>query len=419
MPSSNQTAWSFVPTTYFAEGLPYIIINVLSAAVYTSLNIPNDVFIFWTSWLYLPWVIKMFWSPFVDSYSTKRKWLLASQVLLAAVFLLVALSFNLNSFFTASLCGFLAGAIISATQDIATDGFYMLALDQKQQAFFVGIRTLFYRLAMIAGGGALPILAGYLQKQTGNMKFAWSVTLGAAGILFFLFYAWHLFILPKPAEDKPVKTETERPLKNFKASFKSYFTQPHIWTVLAFILLYRVGEALLEKITTPFLLRPVSEGAMGLTLHTFGLIKGTYGMIAIIAGNILGGFLLSRFGFRKCIWPFALALTVPNLVYLYMAYAHPAPSVIGLLLVAEQFGYGLGFMAFTVFVMNICEGNFKTSHYAISTGIMALGMMIPGMLSGFLQMHFGYKMFYWIVAVCSVPGLLTVPFILKIPATEK
>lgn len=419
MSSSKKLVWAFIPTAYFAEGLPYIIINVLSAAIYTSLNIPNDVFIFWTSWLYLPWVVKMFWSPFVDSYSTKRKWILASQVLLGAVFLLVALSFGLSKFFTASLCGFLVGAIISATQDIATDGFYMLALDQKQQSFFVGIRTLFYRLAMIIGGGSLPILAGYLQKTTGDIKFAWSVTLGAAGILFFLFYIWHLFILPKPAEDKPVKTELDCPLKNFKASFKSYFTQPQIGIILLFILVYRVSEALLEKITTPFLIRPVTEGAMGLTLQTFGLIKGTYGMIAVILGNIIGGLLLARFGFRKCIWPFALALNVPNLVYLYMAYNHPPATTIGLLLVAEQFGYGLGFMAFTVFIMKICEGSFKTSHYAISTGIMALGMMVPGMLSGIIQMHVGYKMFYWIVAVCSIPGILIVPLILKVPATQK
>lgn len=409
-----KNAWSFIPSLYFAEGLPYIIINTLCAAVYSSMGVPNDVFVFWTSWLYLPWVLKMFWGPLVDSKSTKRNWILLMQVLLAAIFLVIALSFSLPNYFTASLAGFFAGAFISATQDIAIDGYYMLALSEKDQAFFVGIRTLFYRLAMIYGSGIIAIFAGIVKEKTGNILLSWQISFLTAAVLFLLFFLWHAFSLPKPKQDKPVKSSA-LPFGDFKESFKTYFTQKNIIAILAFILLYRLGEASLEKITTPFLIKPISEGALGISLTDFGLIKGTLAMIALIIGNIFGGFLLAKYGFKKCIWPFALALTLPNVVYFYMAYAAPSLPVIAVLLCFEQFGYGLGFMAFTVFVMLICSGKYKTSHYAISTGIMALGMMVPGMLSGKLQMALGYKDFYLLILILSVPGLLTIPYILKTP----
>jgi len=247
----------------------------------------------------------------------------------------------------------------------------------------------------------------------------WITSFCTAGVLFAILWLWHNFSLPRPQEDKPSQKAKEGSFTNFSASFKSFFTQKNILAILAFILLYRVGEATLEKITTPFLIRPVAEGALGLTLEQFGWVKGTLGMIAVIIGNIYGGVLLSKYGFKKCIWPFALALNIPNLVYLYMAYAHPGLGVITVLLALEQFGYGLGFMAFTVFVMQICNGEYKTSHYAIATGIMALGMMVPGMMSGSLQVAAGYKMFYWIVAGLSLPGLFTIPFILKTPVIEQ
>ena len=290
----------------------------------------------------------------------------------------------------------------------------MLALDEKKQSFFVGIRTLFYRLAMIYGLGIISIFAGIVKEKTNDIALSWQVSFLTAGILFLLFFLWHDFSLPKPAEDKPVKSN-DLHISDFNESFKSYFTQKNIIAILAFILLYRLGEASLEKITTPFLINPTSEGALGLSLVDLGLVKGTYAMIALIIGNISGGFLLAKYGFKKCIWPFALALTLPNIVYLYMAYFTPDLTTIAVLLCFEQFGYGLGFMAFTVFVMLICSGKYKTSHYAISTGIMALGMMVPGMLSGKIQMALGYRHFYILVLILSVPGLLTIPYILKTP----
>ena len=409
-----KNAWAFIPSLYFAEGLPYVIINVLAVAVYSSMGVPNDKIALWTSWLYLPWVLKMFWGPLVDSKSTKRSWILKMQILLAAIFLLIALSFSLPNYFIYSIAGFFAGAFISATHDIAIDGYYMLALTEKEQSFFVGIRTLFYRLAMIYGSGIIAIFAGIVKERTGNILLSWQVSFLTAAVLFLLFFLWHIFSLPRPEQDKPVKSAA-LPFGDFKESFKTYFTQKNIIAILAFILLYRLGEASLEKITTPFLIKPITEGALGISLKDFGFIKGTLAMIAIIIGNISGGLLLAKYGFKKCIWPFALALTLPNFVYLYMAYFMPSLPVIAVLLCLEQFGYGLGFMAFTVFIMQICSGKYKTSHYAISTGIMALGMMVPGMLSGKLQMALGYKDFYWLVILLSIPGLLTIPYILKTP----
>ena len=406
--------WAFIPSLYFAEGLPYIIINTLAVAVYSSLGVENDLVTFWTSWLYLPWVLKMFWSPLVDSKSTKRKWILTMQVLLAAIFFLIALSFSLPNYLVYSLAGFFAGAFISATHDIAIDGYYMLALTEKNQSFFVGIRTLFYRLAMIYGLGIIAIFADIVKKRTGDIALSWQVSFLTAAVLFLLFFLWHSFSLPKPAEDKPVKSNN-LPFADFKESFKTYFTQKNIIAILAFILLYRLGEASLEKITTPFLIKPVTEGALGLSLTEFGLVKGTLAIISLTIGGILGGFFLSKYGFKKCIWTYALALTLPNIVYLYMAYFTPSLSTIAVLLCFEQFGYGLGWMAFSVFIMLICSGKYKTSHYAISTGIMELGMMVPGMLSGKIQMALGYKDFYWLVLILSVPGLLTIPYILKTP----
>lgn len=245
-------AWFYIPSLYFAEGLPYIIINTLCAAVYSSMGISNDVFAFWTSWLYLPWVLKMFWSPLVDGSATKRKWLLGTQLLLSAVFFYVAFSLSLDKFFVASLAGFFAGAVISATHDIAIDGFYMIALNIKEQSFFVGIRTLFYRLAMIFGAGLISVFAGYVQRKSGSLATGWITSFCTAGVLFAIMWLWHNFALPKPAEDKASVKAEEGSLSNFSAAFKTFFTQKNILAILAFILLYRVGKPRLKRLQRRF-----------------------------------------------------------------------------------------------------------------------------------------------------------------------
>ena len=422
------TPWAFVPTLYLAEGFPYIVINTVSVLLYQDLGLPNDKITLWTGWLYLPWVLKMFWSPLVDARSTKRRWLLAEQTVLSALFLFIAgvLMWHaftyaeqngLHSTFTLTLVGFFIGAFASATLDIATDGYYLLALTPKDQSLFVGVRTFFYRVAMILGSGLLISATGALTERGWMDKpYNWVCLFGFLGALFGLFALVHTFILPKPAEDKAVAASQTHA---WKESFATYFTQQNILYILLFILLYRFGEALLEKMVPLFLLGPADEGALAMSKQSFGLIKGTLGLSGIIVGNLLGGWLLSKFSFKKCIWPFACSLVLPNFFYVYLAVAKPGLATVAALITLENFGYGLAMMALTVFIMYVSQGKYKTSHYAISTGIMALGMMVPSMLSGKMQVALGYTRFFWVTALISLVSFAVVPLCFKIKSLEE
>ncbi len=422
----TKTPWTYIPTLYLAEGLPYVIINTVSVLLYGALGYPNDQITLWTGWLYLPWVLKMFWSPLIDAHATKRRWLLDAQTAMGFVFLALAALITWHalfhvpqtgqsSFFVLSLLGFLMGAFVSATLDIATDGYYLLALTAREQGYFVGIRTIFYRMAMILGSGLLVSLVGFLQTWGIAQPYNWAIFFGGLAVFFGIGVAYHASVLPRPQEDKPMqKTQTTA----WKESFASYFTQPNILYILLFILLYRFGEALLEKTVPLFLLKPVADGALGLSMQEYGLIKGTLGLGAIIAGNLAGGWLLGKFGFKKCIWPFAVALVLPNIFYVYLAAARPGIATIAALITLENFGYGLAIMALTVFIMYVSQGVYKTSHYAISTGIMALGMMVPSMLSGKIQTVLGYQTFFTVAFVISLVTFAIVPLCFKIKSID-
>ena len=424
----NTSPWLYIPSAYFLEGIPYMIINAVSVVLYANLGFQNEQIVFWTSWLYLPWVLKMFWSPLIDSRSTKRRWMIRAQYTIAILFFILAglNAYNLFAhgqvlnnmpFFYTSLFGFFIGAFLSATLDIATDGYYLFALTPKQQGYFVGIRTIFYRLAMIFANGILLAGAFALFKAPKDQPnpAAWIAIFIFLAVLFTGLARWHHSICPTPATDTPAQAAQHTVWID---AFKSYFTQKHIIYILLFILLYRLGDAMLEKIIPLFLLKPTTEGALGLSMQSYGLIKGTLGLGAIIAGNLLGGWLLGRFGFKKCIWPFAMAMVLPNFFYAYMGYAKPDLVLTATLITLENFGYGLAMMAFSVFVMYISQGPYKTSHYAISTGIMALGMMVPSMLSGKLQAAVGYERFFWITALISLLTFLIIPLLSHIKSID-
>jgi len=413
-----KNAWFFIPSAYFLEGLPYGVVNVLSAVIYTRLNIPNDVFIFWTSWLYLPWVLKMFWAPLVEGNSTKRRWVITMQFALALLFLLIALTLKTDMFFTASVCGFFMGAFLSATHDIALDGFYLIALSEKDQAYFVGWRTVFYRFSLIFISGPLVVFAGNLEKHFGDVATAWFWVLCLVALVGGIFAAYHSFVLPKPPQDKP-QIGQKKGAAFYGLIFKKYFMQEQILYILLFIFLYRFGDACLEKVVVPFMLNTADKGGLALSTEAFGWIKGTLGLIAIICGNIFGGWILSKFGFKKCLVVFALFLVLPNFFYAFMAYFHPSISVITALLVLENFGNGLAMMAFTVFIMYVSEGEYKTSFYAISTGLMALGMMVPNMLSGKMQVMLGYNNFFLLVSIISLVTFAVIPLAYKIKKLDK
>lgn len=412
--TTSLSPWLYIPTLYFAEGIPYMIINSVSVIFYKKLGIDNTQIAFWTSLISFPWILKMFWSPFVDIYSTKRKWLLTMQIIMFFCLSFLAISFHLPNFFFISLVILTIAAFISATYDIATDGFYMLALTPEKQAVFVGIRSLFYRFAILFTTGFLVFFAGYLEELTNNIPLSWSIVIGIAAIIFAVLFVFHSFLLPTPESNhKNFQKNLDPNIEQipFVKIIVSYFQQAKITIILAFILLYRFGEAMLLKIASLFLLDKPESGGLGLSTQDFGLVYGTFGVISLICGGILGGLLIARYGLKKCLFPMALALNLPDVFYVYMAYAKPELKFVYPLVSLEQFGYGIGFTAFTVYLMYVCKGENKTSHFAISTGLMALGLMIPGAMSGQIQQSLGYPLFFILVCLATIPGMVTIFFI--------
>ncbi len=402
--ASPRASWAWVPTLYFAEGLPYVLVVTVSAIMFKQLGISNADVALYTSWLYLPWVIKPFWSPFVDLVKTKRWWLLLTQLILGAGLAGVALTLNTTNFFKWSLAIMWLLAFSSATHDISIDGFYMLGLDEGEQSLFVGIRNTAYRIAMIAGQGGLLILVGQFEKLFGSTVRAWSLGFLVAGGLMILLWLYHSYILPHPVADCTTGISGSNILKEFGMTFVSYFRKPHILPALLFILLFRFPEAQLGKIAPLFLVDEAAAGGLALTTGQVGFAQGTLGVIGLLLGGILGGITLSRFGLKKCIWYMVAAISVPDLVYVYLSwFPTQNMALVSTCIFIEQMGYGFGFTAYTLFLMYFARGEHQTSHYAISTGIMALGMMLPGMISGMLQEHMGYRTFFiWVIACCAV-----------------
>ncbi len=569
--------WLWVPSLYFAEGIPYVIVMTLSVIFYKRMGISNTDIALYTSWLYLPWVIKPLWGPVVDILKTKRFWILIMQLLIGAGLAGVALTIPGPRFFQLTLAFFWLLAFSSATHDIAADGFYMLGLSRHDQAFFVGIRSTFYRLAMLTGQGLLVILAGYfeartglpkvevevvteegrsdldfqplrmtfsadtgstyflhpetvriglgkipaakadsllalvdawnsgngfydageatssaspageagnlgwtwfrlskppeagenivlnfsfergdqsislarsyrfnfnrdnwdqpafavfrldpkLQKDTsasfaglsGNIRFAWTMVFVVIAVVFAGFFVYHRFILPRPAEDVAARHTEGSFLKEFFATFAEFFRKKNIVVILLFLLVYRLGESQLVKLASPFLLDSREASGLGLTTGDLGLIYGTIGIIALSLGGILGGIAASRKGLKYWLWWMVAAMNLPNLVYVFLSYAMPSSLwIVGASVAVEQFGYGFGFTAYMLYMIYVSEGKHKTAHFALTTGFMALGMMLPGMVSGWLQEQIGYQHFFIWVMICTIPGFVLIPFLRIDPA---
>ncbi len=583
--------WAWVPSLYFAEGIPYVIVMTLSVIMYKRLGISNTDIALYTSWLYLPWVIKPFWSPLIDILKTKRYWIISMQLIIGAGLAGVALTIPLPSFFQYTLAFFWLLAFSSATHDIAADGFYMLGLTQNQQAFFVGIRSTFYRFAMLTGQGLIVILAGYFEAHTGfqpteislsakntaaeyrlmplnstqtegiismgdiemgnspvekakadsliqfakqsnvqngfyseekiaqkntanqtdntenglerflrthfgrtvkevdksstgnvalvgfrlasqptdntpivlnfnrqsgdasfilveggryeftqknwntvayaaiqldpklknesaavftatsgNIPLAWTIAFFILAALFGLFFVYHRFFLPYPPTDKA--SVQDNVFKEFFITFIAFFKRKNILIILTFLLFYRLGESQLVKMAAPFLLDSRELGGLGLTTGNIGLIYGTIGMIALTLGGILGGIFISKFGLNRSLWWMLLIMNLPHVSYVYLSYAQPESHwIIAAMVAIEQFGYGFGFTAYMLYMIFISEGKYKTAHFAICTGFMALGMMLPGMMSGWLQNLIGYQHFFLWVLICTLPILVVALFV--------
>jgi len=538
---STRSGWWWIPSLYFAEGIPYIIVMFVASDMYKTLGVSNAKFAFWTSLLYLAWVVKPLWSPFIDIYSTKRKWVIGMQIVLAAAFVGVSLALHTPFWFPLSLLFLWIMAFSSATHDIAADGLYMLALDGHGQAFFTGIRSTFYRVAMIVGLGLLVMLTGVIldhtgldplklniqvvpqseiqeivnpgdiviepsdgtseilvfpkdvkvpiynrndvnpcdsanvyfvlsaapengktvnmtfgqkkgsqdvylassgvfsfdsynwnipqkatlkvkhnlqtkaiarfEAQAGDVPFAWSMSIGFLGLLFIIFAFYHKYMLPRPIEDQD--TSEEKGNDSYFEVFASFFRKKEIIASVAFLLLYRFSESQLTKMASPFLLDARENGGLALSLTEKGLAYGTIGLVSLLTGGILGGLIASRDGLKKWIWWMAIAINVPNVVYIFLSYAMPdSRAVIYGCVAIEQLGYGFGFTGYMLYMLYIAgQGKHKTAHYAITTGFMALGMMIPGMISGAVQEFLGYQHFFIYVIICTIPSFIALSFI--------
>jgi PAT family beta-lactamase induction signal transducer AmpG len=407
MKQYKTSPWSWVPMLYLAEGLPYVTVMTISVIMYKRMEISNTDIALYTSWLYLPWVIKPFWSPFVDMLKTKRWWIITMQLFIGAGFGGIALTIPLPFFFQATLAFFWLMAFASATHDIAADGFYILGLDTSQQALFVGIRSTFYRIATIFGQGALIMLAGFLETSTGNIPFAWSITFFILAGLFIFFSFYHRFALPRPDSDQLLKTASIG--KKFLNTFVSFFKKPQAAAAIFFMLTFRFSEAQLLKLINPFLLDSREAGGLGLKTEQVGLVYGTLGIIGLTIGGIIGGIAAARGGLKKWLWPMTLSMLLTTATFLYLSYTQTDNLwMINICVFVEQFGYGFGFTAYMLYLMYYSAGEQKTAHYAICTGFMALGMMIPGMFAGWLQEKIGYNHFFIWVMICSAVPIIAV-----------
>lgn len=430
--TTKRNPWAWIPSLYFAQGIPFIFINMVTMVLFTQMGMSETDAALYTGWLYLPWVIKPFWGPIVDIFKTKRWWTVTMQILIAIG--LGGIAFTLPipsseeiaaglpaSAFTIALCFYVITAFCSATHDIASDGFYMLALDTNQQSMFVGIRSTFYRCANVFGQGGLVMIAGWLQTTTGSTPTAWKLTVAGCAIFFGVVALWHAFILPVPAVDRAVGGDEPKTvgaiLKEFGSSFATFFQKKHVVLAMLFMLLYRLPEAQVVKLCQPFLLASRDAGGLGMTQMEVGFAYGTLAIIGLTIGGIIGGICASKGGLRKWIWPMALATSLNCVAYIILSNVQPSyDDTWGRILIfsaisLEQFAYGFGFTAFMLFMMYFAEGPYKTSHYAICTAFMALGMMLPGMAAGWIKESLlgnSYaNFFFWVLACNAGTWLVT------------
>lgn len=400
----NSNAWLWIPTLYFASGLPYHAITSISDIMYKDMGISNADIALYTSILLIPWTIKPLWSPFVEMISTRRKWTLYSQIALAVCFTAVAFAIPTTLFLPFTLCAFMIGAFVSSTHDIALDGFYILGLPQDKQSFFSGIRNTFYRIATVFSSGILVMLANKLSGSLGNNRLAWSATFITTAIIMALLFIYHNKMLPHPANDVCRKTEgVSGVFNNFGDIIKSYFHKPGIGATILFLLLFRFPEAQLGKIGKLFLMDSSEAGGLALSLGDIGFINGVVGIIGLIIGGIAGGICISRKGLKYWLWPMVIAISLPDIVYVYLSTALPQDiSIISCCIFIEQLGYGFGFTAYTLYMIYFAQGKYPTAHFAISTAFMSLGMMLPGMISGKIQEYLGYEKFFIWIMLCTI-----------------
>ena len=419
-------AYAWVPSLYLGEALPFSAVMLISVIMFKELGLTDGQITVYTGWLGLPWVIKPIWSPIIDNLKTKRWWIVSMQFLMGVALALVAFTLPTDFWLQGTLAIFMLIAFASATHDISADGFYIIGLPDKEQELYVGVRNTFYRIGMVIGQGGLVLLAGYMQDlaKEGNLDFSlftyhfslpsiiasWMVVFFILGALMFLLGLYHAFILPKVETVVHERFDFGEQLREFGRTLQVFITKPHLISALCFILLFRLPEGLLTKIVPLFLTRGAAEGGLAMSDVDFGFIYGTLGVVGLLLGGIVGGWAVSKWGLKKCLWPLVLCITLPDIVYVYLSY-FPTDNLwlIGSCVCIEQIGYGLGFAAYTLYLVTFSRGERSTAVFSICTAGQYLGgVMIPGMVSGLISENIGYQNFFWVVmAFCLVTFTVT------------
>lgn len=407
--------YAWVPSLYLGEALPFSAVMLISVIMFQELGLTDAQITYYTGWLGLPWVIKPIWSPVIDNMKTKRWWIVSMQFLMGVALALVAFTLPTAFWLQGTLAVFMLIAFASATHDISADGFYIIGLADKDQELYVGVRNTFYRIGMVIGQGGLVLLAGYMQQglfgeALQSLTSSWMAVFVILGVLMFFLGLYHAFVLPKVEKVLHDRFDFMEQMREFWLTLKVFATKPHIISALCFILLFRLPEGLLTKIVPLFLKRSTAEGGLGMSDVDFGFIYGTLGVIGLLLGGLLGGWAVSRWGLKKCLWPLVLCITLPDIVYVYLSYYPPESLwLIGSCVCVEQLGYGLGFAAYTLFLVHFSRGERSTAVFSICTAGQYLGgVMLPGMVSGLISDSIGYQNFFWLIMLlCLVTFAVT------------
>jgi PAT family beta-lactamase induction signal transducer AmpG len=409
--SKNPVFW--VPSVYFAMGLPFVAIASASSLMFKNLGISDSQIAFWTSLIMIPWTLKPVWSPLLEMFKTKKHFVVATQMVTGITFGLVALSLPLPHFFTYSIALMAVIAFSGATHDIATVGIYLNELSLKDQAKYVGWQGAFYNIAKILSGGALVYLAGELEQKSGVVH-AWMIVMVIYGAIMFCLSLYHIKMLPSGGNSTQVKSFKEG-FATFKDVAVTFFQKKNILISILFVIFYRFAEGFAIKIAPLFFKAARDHGGLGLTTSQIGLVYGVFGAIAFVLGSLLAGYYTSKRGLKKTLMFLCLCFNIPFAVYCVLAITQPESLyIIGAAVVLEYFGYGFGFVGLILYIMQqIAPGKYKMAHYAFADGIMALGFMIPSMISGYLSDFLGYKIFFLWVLIATIPSFLItyiVPF---------
>lgn len=397
----------WVPTTWFAMGLPFVALASASSILYKNLGVSDSKIAFWTSLIMLPWTLKPLWGPFLEMYKTKKFFVYSTQIFTGVLFGLVALSLHASSFFSISIAILAIIAFSGATHDTAADGVYLNELDARQQAQFVGWQGAFYNIAKIVSGGLLVYLAGIFENKIGIVN-AWSIVMLLYGAIMILLGLYNRMVLPSGGEAKTVHSAREA-MATLKDVIISFFQKKYIWFGLAFIVLYRFAEGQAIKITPLFFKASRAEGGLGLSTEQIGMLYGVFGAAAFVLGSIAAGYFVSNKGLnRKTLLLLCAIFNIPFAAYTYLAIALPENLyVIGAAVAVEYFGYGFGFVGLILFIMQqIAPGKYKMAHYAFASGLMNLGFMLPSMISGMVSDYLGYKEFFIWVLISTAPSFL-------------